>query len=381
MRQKLHILFLPYWFPSKKNPKNGNFILRHAQAVATIHKVSILYVERDEQLKNEFELTTDKEKNLFILKIYYKGSSYKLINYVKKCQAYIKGLRKIEKVDLLHIHVLHYYAILAYYFKMRKNINFVVTEHWSRWLTNDSSLTLKLYYLLMKLICSKASCLIPVTKDLKLNMKNKGIKGKFSIVPNVVNTEIFKPLEKKKKKNEFLHISNLNNEYKNITGILNVTKRLADSGYRFTLQIGGDGDNTHIKEFIKNNKLEEYIFTFDSLSEVEVSDKMKNADLLVMFSNTESQPCVINEAFSCGLPVISTNVGGISELFPENFGILIEKGNEDQLYEAMGKCITGKVEFAESDVMHQFSEKHFSIKSIAKKMDQIYMNVMLKYTK
>jgi L-malate glycosyltransferase len=376
MQQKLHILFLPYWFPSKKNPKNGNFILRHAQAIATLHKVSIIFVERDEKLKNEFEFIVDKENNLFILRIYYKGSSYKLINAWKKCKAYSKGLQLIrEKVDLIHIHVLHYYAILACYFKVKKNINFVVTEHWSRWITKDLSLSRKFYNIIMKLICSQASYILPVSTDLGINMKKKGIKGKFISIPNVVNTEIFKPSSKKNKRKVFLHISNLVNEYKNIIGILNVSKRLADSGYRFILEIGGDGDNSVIKEFIKNNKLENYIFTFGSLSEVEVSNKMKNADIFVMFSNKESQPCVINEAFSCGLPVISTNVGGISELFPSEFGILIEKGNENQLYEAMEICIKGEIEFAEADVMHQYSESHFSIKNIAKKIDRIYTHV------
>jgi L-malate glycosyltransferase len=376
MQQKLHILFLPYWFPSKKNPKNGNFILRHAQAIATLHKVSIIFVERDEKLKNEFEFIVDKEINLFILRIYYKGSSYKLINAWKKCKAYSKGLQLIrEKVDLIHIHVLHYYAILACYFKVKKNINFVVTEHWSRWITKDLSLSRKFYNIIMKLICSQASYILPVSTDLGINMKKKGIKGKFISIPNVVNTEIFKPSSKKNKRKVFLHISNLVNEYKNIIGILNVSKRLVDSGYRFILEIGGDGDNSVIKEFIKNNKLENYIFTFGSLSEVEVSNKMKNADIFVMFSNKESQPCVINEAFSCGLPVISTNVGGISELFPSEFGILIEKGNENQLYEAMEICIKGEIEFAEADVMHQYSESHFSIKNIAKKIDRIYTHV------
>ncbi|MCO6564159.1 MAG: glycosyltransferase [Apibacter sp.] len=376
MRQKLHILFLPYWFPSKINPKNGNFILRHAQAVATLHEVSVLFIERNEKLNSEFEISEDKENNLFILRIYYKGNSCKLINAWKKYKAYNKGLQLIAKFDIIHIHVLHYYAILACYFKLKKKINFVVTEHWSRWITEDLSLSRKFYNIIMKLICSQASYILPVSSDLGINMRKKGIKGNFISIPNVVNTEIFKPSNKKNKKNVFLHISNLANEYKNIIGILNVSKRLADSGYRFILQIGGDGDNSVIKEFIKNNKLENYIFTFGALSEVEVSNKMKNADAFVMFSNKESQPCVINEAFSCGLPVISTNVGGISELFPSKFGILIEKGNENQLYEAMERCIKGTIEFAEADVMHQFSEKHFSIKNIAKKFDKIYTHVM-----
>ena len=98
--------------------------------------------------------------------------------------------------------------------------------------------------------------------------------------------------------------------------------------------------------------------------------------MLVMFSNKENQPCVINEAFSCGLPVISTNVGGITEFFPKNFGIIIEKGNENDLYEAMAKCINGKVEFAKPKDMHQYAVNHFSIQIIAKELEKVYSKVL-----
>lgn len=376
MQQKLNILFLPYWLPSKNNPKNGNFILRHAEAIATLHNITILYVERDDTLIEKFKINIDKNHNLLIIKIYYKGHSYKVINYWKKFRAYTKGLGLIKNIDLIHIHVLYYYAFLALYFKIIKNINFVVTEHWTRWITKDNSLSRKFYCKMMNIVCSQASYILPVSENLADSMKMQGIKGKYKIIPNVVNTQVFKPTINKPEKNIFLHISNLVDDHKNITGILNVSKKLAESGYKFILKIGGDGDNTMIKEFIKNNKLKNYISTFGPLTENEVSYKMRNADMLVMFSNKENQPCVINEAFSCGLPVISTNVGGITEFFPKNFGIIIEKGNENDLYEAMAKCINGKVEFAKPKDMHQYAVNHFSIQIIAKELEKVYSKVL-----
>jgi len=66
LTKKLHILFLCSWFPSRVLPTNGDFILRHAEAVATKHKVTAIHVITDEKLKSNIEvvmLTGDHEKS------------------------------------------------------------------------------------------------------------------------------------------------------------------------------------------------------------------------------------------------------------------------------------------------------------------------------
>ena len=41
-------------------------------------------------------------------------------------------------------------------------------------------------------------------------------------------------------------------------------------------------------------------------------EAMRSASFLVLFSNYENMPVVVNEAFAVGIPVIATNTGGIS---------------------------------------------------------------------
>ena len=60
--EKLHILFLASWYPSRVLKSNGDFIQRHAEAVALQHKVSVIHVKSDNNLKQKIEID-DKEVN------------------------------------------------------------------------------------------------------------------------------------------------------------------------------------------------------------------------------------------------------------------------------------------------------------------------------
>ena len=73
----------------------------------------------------------------------------------------------------------------------------------------------------------------------------------------------------------------------------------------------------------------------------QVARYMQAADLLCMSSENEGVPNVILEAFASGLPVVSTNVGGISEVLPFDFlGKLVPRGNLEGLSAAILERIT-----------------------------------------
>jgi glycosyltransferase involved in cell wall biosynthesis len=67
----------------------------------------------------------------------------------------------------------------------------------------------------------------------------------------------------------------------------------------------------------------------------EKSAFMKSLDVFVLPSLTEGTPNCIIEAMACGLPVISTNVGGIPDVVNSETGILVSPGDTGALAEAM----------------------------------------------
>ena len=202
-------------------------------------------------------------------------------------------------------------------------------------------------------------------------------KKEVEIVPNVVDTEIFN-IDNQKPSNsikKFLHLSSLKDEHKNITGMLNVSKRLLEDGFLFEFHIGGTGSSDLIENFKLQNNIGDAIKYFPAISYQDVPIKMKEYDCFVLFSNYENQPCVQGESFAAGLPFIGTDVGGIKEFLPENFGFLIEKGNENELYETLKKIIVGH-KFASKEEMNSYAINHFSYSKIAQKFDEIYNDVL-----
>ena len=67
----------------------------------------------------------------------------------------------------------------------------------------------------------------------------------------------------------------------------------------------------------------------------EVASCIQNASALLLFSRFENLPCVILEALCCGLPVISSRVGGVAEVIDKENGILVESENIQELVNAM----------------------------------------------
>ena len=84
------------------------------------------------------------------------------------------------------------------------------------------------------------------------------------------------------------------------------------------------------------------------------------------------------ESFACGVPVISTAVGGVPEFVKDKFGILIEKNNEKALYESMKMIIESKIIFEKPEVLRAFVLSGFSRESIAGQFSEIYTEILNK---
>ena len=171
------------------------------------------------------------------------------------------------------------------------------------------------------------------------------------------------------------------NEHKNVEGILHVISKLQLESIDFCLKLIGDNSIKYI-DFAKRLGIDSKNIEFiNQIAHKEIATHLQKANVFILFSNYENLPCVILEAFSCGVPVISTNVGGIKEYFPENFGTLISKNNEELLLKEILNIYYKKYKIADKKIMHQYVKNNFSELIIAKNFNNLYQKSIKKIAK
>lgn len=100
--------------------------------------------------------------------------------------------------------------------------------------------------------------------------------------------------------------------------------------------LAGSGEIENLKFKLKEKNLEEY---FDFTGWVKSKDKqrlLETSDIFFLPSYTEAMPMSILEAMGYGLPIITSNVGGIPQLVKEGInGFMVDAGNIDMFSEKL----------------------------------------------
>jgi L-malate glycosyltransferase len=371
-------LFLNSWYPSRVLPTNGDFIQRHAECVALYHQVTAVHVITDPRM-NEKKLSIEEfEKNGVETRIAYLP---KTSNPLKKWWIYIRAffviLKKVKNYDIIHLNHIYPAGLITLLLAVFKGKKYIVSEHWTFYHEDFRKMIKPVERSISRIISRQASFLCPVSDELAESMKSFGLKGAYISVPNVVSTELFKPIERKESNLRLLHVSNMNDMQKNISGILNVVLRLQNEGEQFEMVMIGNNAEDY-REKARTMGIEDATLTLiNQIPHEDLITHFQVADLFVMFSEDENLPCVILESFACGTPVISTDVGGIAEYFPSSFGRLIPRDDEEALHKAILDRKDNQ-SIASREEMHIYAQKHFSPESIATQFSDIYYKTLHK---
>ncbi len=110
--------------------------------------------------------------------------------------------------------------------------------------------------------------------------------------------------------------------------------------------IGDGGQREQLENLVKALDVQ-HLFHFEGFkkpSEVKIFYLSQPCDLFVNTSISEGVPVTIMEAFSVGIPVLATNVGGTSEIVDETVGGLMPENITPQ---ELANCITKFIELNE----------------------------------
>jgi glycosyltransferase involved in cell wall biosynthesis len=388
--KKINVLYLSRWYPNKYDPMPGLFIQRHAEAAGLYCNVAVVYVHAlDDKNKKKYEIVSRVINGIPTVEVYYRNchSGVPLLSRLVKIWRFywanILGIRRVKRFqdnfDLIHVHILSRLGLIALYYKCFKNTNYIISEHWSRYLKATAGFNGLLRILLTKLIVKNAAAVTTVTENLAKAMKSYKLKNdNYIVLANVLSPDfvnIKKDNISEKTKKNIVHVSCFEDKSKNINGILRVVKKLADVRDDFHIEMVGDGmDFERMKNYAKSLGIPSKNLSFSGLLEgKELVAEMAKAALLLIFSNYENFPVVINESFSLGVPVITTRVGGIPEYVNEENGILLNAGDEEELFKKLNMFLENKYSF-DTEKIKEKAIFDFSMENVGKKLLEIYIN-------
>ena len=379
-KSPLKILHIASWYPSKVHGSLGNFIQRHVSAISILHSCELWYaspVSNESPLLGESEVV---ENDGFLERITYPKATKPGVRAVTRALLKLEPGEEMGEPDIVHLHVAFPAGRAARILSEKWGVPLVVTEHWTAY--HDSQHIPLWRRIAMRKTAASTSVFVPVTDQLgekmrEFKMQNSSSSAVYKTIPNVVDTEQFQIGSRVRQTGDpikILHVSSLDESQKNITGMLHTLAalKISNPDFQFYAKFMGGSDPERLQKLRRYagslNLTSPCILFSGPKGSDDVAEAMREADVVLLFSRKENFPCVIAEAWAAGTPVITTDVGGISEHMDESRGILVNSGDENGL----AKAILSSDREWDALGIRKYAVDNFSVKSVAEAYDEAY---------
>lgn len=164
---------------------------------------------------------------------------------------------------------------------------------------------------------------------------------------------------------------------KNHEALLRIINEVVKEYRNIKVLVLGDGKlRESLQQKITEMRLEEHVILLGYRSDV--LSILSNADVFALPSRIEGLPGAILEAFYCEVPVVSYNVGGISEVVKNNeTGWLIDKDDEGGFIAAIKDAFVNAAKATEiRKNAKQFVKNEFMNDNLARKFAAAYTKIL-----
>jgi N-acetyl-alpha-D-glucosaminyl L-malate synthase BshA len=269
-------------------------------------------------------------------------SSYPLFEfplYTLALASKMVEVAEFEKLDLLHVHYAIPHASSAYLAKQmlrgKHDLKIATTLHG----TDITLVGLEPSFLpLVKFSIEESDGVTAVSRFLKeKTLTNYNINKEIEVIPNFVDTKLFTPMQadciKRRLAAEgekiLVHTSNFR-QVKRVTDVIKIFDIVQKEVPSKLLLIGDGPDRSECERLTRQLDLNDKVkFLGKQEGLVEI---LSCSDLFIIPSQSESFGLAALEAMACGLPVISSSVGGLPELVKHNeSGFIAEIGDVERM--------------------------------------------------
>jgi glycosyltransferase involved in cell wall biosynthesis len=300
---------------------------------------------------------------------------YHLLGLLNFFLIHLRFIRLHGRPALIHVQIPIKAGTVALFYKWVYKVPYLVTEHYGIYnASSDDHFKSRHFFFryATRLVIKYANVLTTVSDSLGKDINQWVVQKPYIVIPNVVDTQLFtftEPLPKKSFR--FIHISNMI-PLKNVGGIIEATERMWHERQDFSITLIGRIEEEFYQLAQSKQLLNKVVFFEGEIPYSQVASAMKESDALIIFSDTESQSCVVLESLCCGRPAIVTNVGGVKELIHAANGYKVNVRDTDDLVCKMRDLINNYATF-DLSAISQHATALYSYDSVAQQFDAVYI--------
>ncbi|BDB55373.1 N-acetyl-alpha-D-glucosaminyl L-malate synthase BshA [Flavobacterium ammoniigenes] len=297
---------------------------------------------------------------------------------------------KLYKIEVLHVHYAIPHAYAGYMAKqMLKDegidIPMVTTLH-------GTDITLvgnhPFYKPAVTFSINKSDFVTSVSQSLKDDtLKLFNIKNEIQVIPNFIELDKIKkedksPCQRSVMANDeeriITHISNFR-KVKRIPDIIAIFNKIQKEIPAKLMMVGEGPEKEKAEHLCRELGIQDKVIFFGNSNEIDTI--LCQTDLFLLPSKTESFGLVALEAMACGVPVISSNAGGLPEVNKDGFsGYLSEVGDVDGMAKNAMKILKDDDALSEFKKNALITAQQFDIKKILPLYEDLYQRAIAKYS-
>jgi len=298
----------------------------------------------------------------------------------------------LKEFDIVHIHSWQQFPdILLHHYTKKYHVPFVLQVHGSLPQIGPKMLLKWVYDISFGYrILRDASKVIALSEVEAQQYRSMGVPDeKIAVIPNGIDLSEYAVLPPrgsfKRKfgmKDEEKIVLYLGRLHK-IKGIdilvkafINVIENLDD--VRLVIVGPDDGSLYELQTLIKDLGVGNKVIFIGPLYGLDKIEAYADSEVYVLSSRYETFPMTILEAYACGKPIITSNVGGLKDLVINGeTGLLIESGNTEQLAKNILHLLNDNGRAEEMGLKgRQLVEEKFAINKVVAKLEKVYLEVI-----
>lgn len=381
----MNILVIASWYKDSENPIAGSFIEEQARMLQRRgHTITVLHAFINgtfkDTLSGKKELCSE-ENDCGIRTIRLSSNVYfpkiRALSYRRLCKKALQIVQdyisRYGKFDIIHSHAMFMAGVIANYVNKKTGIPYFHTEHTSGLVFNPKQYN-SVDWRLAKKVYEQSEQSFFVSEFAKNKiLATCGFRAQnVSVLHNVVNPMFFEAEECEKFRSfTFLTIGNfipLKNFDKVIAAwAVYVVKHSDDK-----LIIVGDGPlKNNLRNAVKRLRLTDSVEIRPRQSRIETVHLMRQSHVVVSASSIETFGMTLAEALASGIPVITTDSGGVRDIVTPEVGIMIDDFSATAITDAM-LAIRKTYAKYEPLALQEYAENNFSEDVIYKQLIGMY---------